>query len=79
MTDYNMTTGMSGWMAKYNQFVTDNVITDTGWIDTGITYQNGIRQDLDATGTLYFTARSGVSKATFFVDSVYVVGAEVTS
>jgi hypothetical protein len=134
------------------------VITDTGWIDTGITYQNGfgreagdpmayritnlgkftlvwlkgnagsstgsavtlnqgiktaamkfptavskylnspyhisstvggryildfngitIRQDLDATGTLYFTARSGVSKATFFVDSVYVVGAEVTS
>lgn len=45
MTDYTMTKGMSDWMAKYNQFVGDNVITDTGWITDGIVYANGFIKD----------------------------------
>lgn len=45
MTDYTILKGMADWTAKYNQFVGDNVITDTGWITDGIVYANGFIKD----------------------------------
>lgn len=61
MADYTMTKGMPDWQTRYNQFVTDNIISDTGWTKSGVTLLNGfsVGTDPDSWGMQYRTIQFG--------------------
>ncbi|KRK34370.1 hypothetical protein [Loigolactobacillus bifermentans] len=45
MTKYEIVKGQPDWQTPINNFMADNIITDTGWQSAGVTYLNGFTKD----------------------------------
>lgn len=45
MANYVVTKGQPDWKTPINNFMADNIITDTGWQSDGVTYLNGFTKD----------------------------------
>lgn len=76
MADYTMTKGMADWNVPYNNFVKDNLISDTGWTSDGLTYLNGFKL---STGDPIEYRVMDFGKVKFVCLGGYITGAALTA